>query len=442
MDFNLPEELQMLKDTVRKFVDKELIPIEMHTIENMELKPDIRERLEKKTKEMGLWMFDVPEEYGGGGLGSLAQVLVWEELSRTVALPSRGQGIFGPEVRPILYALNPEQKKRFMDPVLRGEKKLCFMQTEPDAGSDPASMKTRAVRQGDHYIINGTKRFITGAGEADIGQLMAVTDPAKGAHGGISCFMVDMKTPGLTLVTRYKTMMGEEPWHITFDDMKVPAENIVGKEGEGFKLAQKWLGIGRLKHGARALGVAERCIEMGASYSKQRITFGKPLSERQGITFKLADSYVELHAARLMVYQAAWKNDQKQDIRNEAYMAKLFADEMSFRVVDRVLQIHGGIGLTLDLPLAKWFVDQRSRMITEGASEVMRMVIAREVLKKYNYRINDGFNRSSRSKVPLAQVLVEKLIGWNPGTVGTSGTNLSFPERTIVPNDCRRGRRR
>ena len=384
MDFNLPEELQMLKDTVRKFVDKELIPIEMHTIENMELKPDIRERLEKKTKEMGLWMFDVPEEYGGGGLGSLAQVLVWEELSRTVALPSRGQGIFGPEVRPILYALNPEQKKRFMDPVLRGEKKLCFMQTEPDAGSDPASMKTRAVRQDDYYIINGTKRFITGAGEADIGQLMAVTDPAKGAHGGISCFMVDMKTPGLTLVTRYKTMMGEEPWHITFDDMKVPAENIVGKEGEGFKLAQKWLGIGRLKHGARALGVAERCIEMGASYSKQRITFGKPLSERQGITFKLADSYVELHAARLMVYQAAWKNDQKQDIRNEAYMAKLFADEMSFRVVDRVLQIHGGIGLTLDLPLAKWFVDQRSRMITEGASEVMRMVIAREVLKKYN----------------------------------------------------------
>jgi acyl-CoA dehydrogenase len=384
MDFNLPEELQMLKDTLRKFVDKELIPIEMHTLENMELKPDIRERLEKKTKEMGLWMFDVPEDYGGGGLGSLAQVLVWEELARTVALPSRGQGIFGPEVRPILYALNPEQKKRFMDPVLRGEKKLCFMQTEPDAGSDPASMKTRAVRQGDHYVINGTKRFITGAGDADIGQLMAVTDPAKGAHGGISCFMVDMKTPGLTLVTRYKTMMGEEPWHITFDDMKVPAENLVGKEGEGFKLAQKWLGIGRLKHGARALGVAERCIEMGASYSKQRITFGKPLSERQGITFKLADSYVELHAARLMVYQAAWKNDQQQDIRNEAYMAKLFADEMSFRVVDRVLQIHGGIGLTLDLPLAKWFVDQRSRMITEGASEVMRMVIAREVLKKYN----------------------------------------------------------
>jgi acyl-CoA dehydrogenase len=258
------------------------------------------------------------------------------------------------------------------------------MQTEPDAGSDPASMKTRAVRQGDHYIVNGTKRFITGAEKADLGQLMAVTDPAKAAHGGISCFIVDMKSPGISITAKYKTIMGEEPCEIVLDDVKVPAENLVGKEGEGFQLAQKWLGIGRLKHGARALGVAERCIEMGARYAKQRVTFGKPLSERQGITFKLSDSYVELHAARLMVYQAAWKNDEKEDIRTEAYMAKLFADEMSFRVVDRVLQIHGGIGLTLDLPLAKWFVDQRSRMITEGASEVMRMVIAREVLKKYN----------------------------------------------------------
>ena len=384
MDFNLPEELQMLRDTVRKFVDNELIPIEMQTQENNELKPDIRQKLEKKTKDMGLWMFDVPEEYGGAALGSLAQVVVWEQMARTVALPSRGQGIFGPEIRPILYALNEDQKKRFFEPILRGEKQLCFMQTEPDAGSDPASMKTRAVRQGDYYIINGSKRFITGAGHADFGQLMAVTDPVKRAHGGISCFMVDMKSPGLKLVTQYKTMMGEEPWEIVFDDLKVPAENLVGKEGEGFKLAQKWLGIGRLKHGARALGIAERCMEMGSSYAKQRVTFGKPLSERQGITFKLADSYVELHAARLMVYQAAWKNDQKEDIRNEAYMAKLFADEMSFRVVDRVMQIHGGVGLTLDLPLAKWFVDQRSRMITEGASEVMRMVIAREVLKKYN----------------------------------------------------------
>ncbi len=384
MDFRLPEELQMLKETVRRFVDQELIPIEMHSCEGNELKPEIRERLEKKTKEMGLWLLDVPEEYGGSGLGLLAQVVVWEEMSRTAALPSRGQGILGPEVRPILYSLNEEQKQRYLYPVLRGEKRICFAQTEPDAGSDPASMKTRAVRQGDHYIINGVKRFITNADKSDFAQLMAVTDPAKGSHGGISCFLVDMDTPGCRITAKYKTMMGDEPCEIVFEDCKVPAANLVGKEGEGFKLAQKWLAVGRLKHGARALGIAERCIEMGVSYAKQRVTFGKPLSERQAIQWKLADSFVELHASRLMVYHAAWQYDRKEDPRNEAYMAKLYADEMSFRVVDRVLQIHGGIGLTTDLPLAKWFCDQRSRLITEGASEVMRMVIARHVLQKYS----------------------------------------------------------
>lgn len=384
MDFNLPEELQMLKETVRRFVDQQLVPIEMQSCEGNELKPEIRQRLEKKTQDMGLWLMDVPEQYGGAGLGLLAKVVIWEEMARTVALPSRGEGIMGPEVRPILYAMNEEQKQRFLYPVLRGELKICFAQTEPDAGSDPASMKTRAVRQGDYYVINGVKRFITAADTSDYAQLMAVTDPAKGSHGGISCLMVDLKSPGCRITAKYKTMMGDEPCEIVFEDCKVGAANLVGKEGEGFKLAQKWLGVGRLKHGARALGVAERSIEMGARYAKQRVTFGKPLSERQAIQWKLADSYVELHASRLMVYQAAWKCDQGEDVRNEAYMAKLFADEMSFRVVDRVLQIHGGIGLTLDLPLAKWFVDQRSRMITEGASEVMRMVIARHVLQKYN----------------------------------------------------------
>ncbi|MBI4528828.1 MAG: acyl-CoA/acyl-ACP dehydrogenase [Deltaproteobacteria bacterium] len=384
MDFNLPEELQMLKQTVRRFVDQELIPNEMQSCEGNELKPEFRERWEKKAQDMGLWLLDVPEEYGGAGLGVLAKLVVWEEFARTVALPSRGEGITGPEIRPILYALNDEQKQRFFYPILRGEKRLCFAQTEPDAGSDPGSMKTRAVRRGDTYIVNGVKRFITAADRSDFAQLMVLTDPAKGSHGGISCLIVDMKSPGVSITAKYKTIMGDEPCEIVFEDCKVPVANLVGKEGEGFKLAQKWLGLGRLKHGARGLGVAERCIELGTRYAKQRVTFGKPLSERQAIQWKLADSFVELHAARLMVYHAAWKYDQGEDVRNEAYMAKLYADEMSFRVVDRVLQIHGGIGLTLDLPLAKWFVDQRSRLITEGAVEVMRMVIARHVLKQYN----------------------------------------------------------
>ena len=383
MDFTLPEELEMLKQTVRQFVDRELIPIEMQALDGTELKPAIKARLTEKTREMGLWMLDVPEEYGGAGLSLLGQVVVWEQFARTAALPTRGETIFGPEARPILYALNEEQKNRYLYPLLRGEKKMCFAQTEPDAGSDPASMKTRAVRDGDHYVINGVKRFISGAEKADFAQVMVVTDPAKAARGGISCILVDMDTPGVKITARYKTIMGDEPCEIVFEDARVPAANLVGEEGEGFKLAQKWLAVGRLKHGARALGVAERSIEMGARYAKQRVTFGKPLAERQAIQWMLADSFVELHAARLMVYDAAWKTDQKQDSRNDAYMAKLYADEMSVRVVDRMLQIHGAIGLTLDLPLAKWFVDQRSRLITEGASEVMRMVIARHVLRRY-----------------------------------------------------------
>ena len=183
MDFSLPEELQMVKETVRRFVDKELIPIEMHSQEDNKLKPEIRERLEKITKQMGLWLIDVPEEYGGAELGLLSRVVIWEEMGRTIALPSRERGLFGPEIKPILYNLNEEQKQRYFYPVLRGEKTCGLAQTEPDAGSDPGSMKTRAVRHGDHYVINGVKRFITHA-DADFLQVLAVTDPSKKRRKG------------------------------------------------------------------------------------------------------------------------------------------------------------------------------------------------------------------------------------------------------------------
>jgi len=267
--------------------------------------------------------------------------------------------------------------------VLRGEKKACFAQTEPDAGADPGGMRTTAVRDGDDYVINGTKRFISGAGKSQFMQLMVATDRAKGSRGGISCFLVDMDTPGVKLGVRYKTMMGDAPWEIILDNVRVPAKNMVGEEGGGFKLGQKWLGAGRVKHGARALGVAERCLEMATSYAKQRSTFGKPLAERQGIQWMLADIYIELEAARLLVFQAASKLDAGEDARTDAYLCKYFADEMAFRAADTCMQIHGGIGLTTDLPIEKFWRQQRSYRITEGASEVMKHVIARHVLKTY-----------------------------------------------------------
>ncbi len=383
MDFELPEELRILKDAVRRMVDDHLIPVERESCEGVKLKPEYREKFEKLAKDLGIWKMDVPEEYGGLGMGLLATVVVTEEMSRTIAVPSRGYRITGPNVRAILYDLSDDMKQRYLIPVLAGEKQACFAQTEPDAGSDPGSMRTTAVKDGNHYVINGVKRFITGADTADFCQLMVATDRAKGSRGGISCFIVDMDTPGVKITAKYQTMMGDEPCEILFENVRVPASHLVGGVGEGFRLGQKWLGFGRINHGARALGVAERCLEMAASYAKQRVTFGKPLSERQAIQWMLADSFVEIHASRLMVYQAASKFDNGGDIRQEAYMAKLYADEMAFRVADRCMQIHGGIGLTTDLPIEKFWRQQRSYRITEGASEVMRMVIARNVFRIY-----------------------------------------------------------
>lgn len=382
MDFSLPEELRTFQRMVRRFVDTELIPLEHK--EPRGLLPATRDRLRALTRDMGLWLLDVPQSLGGQGLSALGQSIFWEEFSRSVAILPRDFYIIGPFVGAVLVQLKDEQKERYLDPVIRGEKLACFAQTEPDAGTDPASMRTRAVRDGDHYVINGVKRFITDAEKADFAQVMALTDPVKGARGGVSCFLVDMNTPGVKVTTRYQTMMGEAPCEVVFQDARVPASNLVGNEGDGFRLAQEWITLGRiLRHGARACGVAERCLEMGASYAKQRVTFGAPLATRQSIQWMLADTYTELQAARHMVRYAAWKFDQGEDVRTESHIAKMYSVEMGFRAADRCLQIHGGIGLTTDFPVERFWRDQRAYLITEGAAEVMRMTVARHVLKYY-----------------------------------------------------------
>lgn len=383
MNFDLPEELRMLKEEVRKFVDRELIPIERDSLDGPKLKPDIQKELEEKSKGLGLWMYDVPEEYGGQGLGLLAKSVVWAELARTVALPSRNISIFGPNVSPILYYLNDDQKEQYLHPVLRGEKKACFMQTEPDAGGDPGGMRTTAVRDGDHYVLNGMKRFITGAAEADFAQVIAATDREKGSRGGISAFLVDMNTPGMNLLRAQETMMHDRPWEVALDNVRVPVENRIGEEGEGFKFAQNWINSGRIRHGARGMGVMERCLELGASYAQQRNTFGKALADRQAVQWMLVDTHTELHQLTLMVHQAAWKADKGEDIRYEAYMCKYFGDTKSFEAADRCMQIHGGLGLTTDLPIERMWRDQRSFVITEGPTEILKMALARHVLRKY-----------------------------------------------------------
>lgn len=384
MDFNLPEELQILKETVRRFVDKELIPLEREFRPEGEDMPErLLRPLQEKAKALGLWMLDVPPAFGGAGLDLLSRCVIEEEVSRTVVIPFRHNEVFGPDVRPVLFHCDQEQKEKFLFPVLKGEKRICFAQTEPDAGSDPASMQTRAVLDGNEFVIHGTKRFITGAGEADFAQVMALTDSEKRARGGITCLLVDLKTSGITLSRQWPTMMGDAPWEIVFDNVRVPAVNVLGKVGEGFSLAQEWITDGRIKgHGARSLGIAQRALNMMTGYAKDRVTFGQPLSERQGVQFMIADSAMELHAARLMVYECAWRFDRGEDVRHLSYMTKVICTEMASRVVDRSMQVHGGIGLCKELPLEWWYRQMRSIRITEGATEVLRWRLGQKLLRK------------------------------------------------------------
>ncbi|NUZ04615.1 acyl-CoA dehydrogenase family protein [Piscinibacter koreensis] len=383
MDFELPDELHMLQGELRKFVDRELIPIETGAQQGADLRPELRKRLGEMTRAMGLWHFATPVELGGQGLGMLARAVVWEQMGRTTALPTRKWQIFGPEVSPTLYLLDERQRAEYLLPVVRGEKTDCFAQTEAEAGGDPAAMRTSAVRDGDHYVINGSKRFITSADTASFAQVIARTDASRGAHGGISAFLVDMDTPGVRILRKEKTMMDDEPCDVAFDNVRVPAWKRIGAEGDGFKVGQAWINHGRIRHGARALGVMERCIELGARYAKQRVTFGKPLAERQSIQWMLVDSYIELQMLRLMVYRTAWRYDQGEDVRYDAYIVKMRGDRLSFECADHCMQIHGGAGLTRELPIEKFWRDQRSMMITEGPEEILKSALSRRVFELY-----------------------------------------------------------
>jgi acyl-CoA dehydrogenase len=381
LDHTLPEELLLFRDSIRRFVERELVPLERHVTLEGKLPPQIEVDAAAKARAAGFWLMDVPAEFGGAELGLLALALFWEEIARTTAVSARDHGIFGPTVGPILLSLRGEQRERYLLPVLRGERKACFAQTEPDAGSDPASMRTRAVRTQTGWRISGHKRYITKAATADFAQVMAVTDPERGARGGISCFLVDMNAPGVRLGPAERTMMGDTPYEIFFDEVEVPAANLIGEEGKGFGLAQNYINHGRIRHGAHACGAMARSLEMTARYVKQRKTFGALLSDRQGVQWMLADGYTALHAVRLMVRDAAAKLDQGLDARVETFMAKITGVESGFKVIDDCLQLHGGMGLTRETPLERYWRDLRSFRITEGPTEVLKTTLARSILK-------------------------------------------------------------
>jgi len=251
--------------------------------------------------------------------------------------------------------------------------------TEPGAGSDPSAMLTTALREGDHYRINGSKIYITSADKADFVQLFAKTGET-GSGGGVSCFLIDKGTPGMRLGQNFELMSPDRPWELVFEDVRIHSSQMVGEPGQGWELAREFLDVGRLIHGPKALGRSQRALEMAVEFANQRQTFGQPLARRQAIQWMIADSTTELHAARLMTYHAAWKADQGMNFHVEASQVKLYADEVYMRIVDRAIQIHGGLGLSRELPLELMFRDARSRLITEGSSEMQRIIIASEVL--------------------------------------------------------------
>jgi acyl-CoA dehydrogenase len=365
----------MLVDNVRKFRERELMPLEKDFLIAGKLPLDTRFTLERKGRDLGFWALDVPEEYGGAGLGNLGMCLVAEELYKHPAMFD-----FGGSPEPSLYLCNAEQKERYFFSVIRGERRSCYAFTEPDAGSDLAGIRTTAVRKGDQWVVNGTKTFISHVDRADFVILFASTDRSKGARG-VTCFLVDMGTPGFRPSRPIATMGDDwDPYELSFEDCVVPDANRVGEVNQGWTIANHQLTHGRLKIAAYQLGIAQRCLDMAIDWAKQRVAFGKPIAQRQAIQWMIADSEVELEAARLLVYRAACLADNGEPQRNEAFVAKLYATEMAQRVTDRALQIFGGLGYTKELPIQSFYRQVRLWRIGHGTAEIHRWMIARNLL--------------------------------------------------------------
>lgn len=380
--FELPAEVRAIGDLAREFVDRELIPREREIEEGDDIPAGLRRELEERARAVGLWALDTPERWGGAGLTNLAIAVALQEHARSILVPFRAPRVFGPEVGPLFRWCTPAQIERWVAPVVAGERRLAFAVTEPEAGSDPSRLRTRASACPDGFRIDGGKRFITSAATADLFLVVAVTDPEGGTRDGFGVFFVERGTPGLRIGPFARLMIGETPGELSFDGCVVPPEALVGGAGRGWQVTQDWLGTYRLRHGPRAVGVAGRALRLAAEYANQRQTFGRRLAEHGAVQTMLADSAIELAAARLLCYEAADRADRGEDVRAQTSMVKVYANEVAYRIVDRAIQIHGGTGLTRDLPLERMFRDLRTRLITEGPSEVHRMLIARDLCRQ------------------------------------------------------------
>jgi alkylation response protein AidB-like acyl-CoA dehydrogenase len=381
VDFTFTEEQKHLRKSVREFAEGEIAPHVMEWDESshfpMELLP--------KLAEMGLLGVIFPEEYGGAGLGYIEYASVIEELSRVDGSIGLTVAAHNSLCTNHIYKFaNEDQKRKYLVPLAHGNKLGAWSLTEPEAGSDAGGTRTTALRDGNHWVLNGSKTFTTNGHFADICVAMAVTDKSKDSHG-ISAFILEKGMAGFRPGKKENKlgMRASDTSEVIFTDCRVPAENLLGPEGEGFTGSLKILDGGRISIAALALGMAQGALEAATSYAKHRKQFGQPISEFQAIQFKLADMATQVEAARLLVYQAAWLADQK-DVRytRESSMAKLFASEVAVRVANECVQIHGGYGFIKDYPAEKYYRDVKLCTIGEGTSEIQKLVIARQLLGK------------------------------------------------------------
>jgi alkylation response protein AidB-like acyl-CoA dehydrogenase len=382
MDFSLSAEEQATRDWVRTFVQREILPLEPAALRRERnhqpgLTREEYRGLVDKARQSGFFGVQTPTEYGGMGLSAVMAALIEAELGRSF-LPFR----FGGYADNILFHANDEQKQQYLLPTISGDKISCFAITEPGAGSDATAIRTSARKDGSDWIINGEKTFITGGNEADFTMVFAITDADKGVNGGVTCFLADRE---MGWKSEYIDTMGEwGPAALIFDEVRVPERNVLGEVGQGFALAMQWIGRGRYLLPARALGACERLVELAMEHARNRVTFGEPIANRQAIQWMIADSAVEIEALRWLVLSAAWQVDNDLDSRQAQSMAKLFGGVKANEIVDRMLQIHGGMGYTRELPLERWYRELRLLRIYEGTDEIQRRTIARNLLKGYS----------------------------------------------------------
>ena len=378
MNFELSEEHKMIRDAARDFAQTELLPGVIERDENQSFP---HEQI-KKMGELGFMGMMVSPEYGGGGMDTVSYVLAMEEISKIDASASVVMSVNNSLVCWGLEKFgNEEQKQKYLKPLASGEIIGAFCLSEPEAGSDATSQKTTAQDMGDHYLLNGTKNWITNGNNASVYLVIAQTDVEKG-HRGINALILEKGMDGFVVGPKENKLgiRGSDTHSLMFTDVKVPKENRIGEDGFGFKFAMKTLSGGRIGIAAQALGVASGALELALQYSKERKSFGKPICEHQAIAFKLADMATEIEAARLLCLRAAWQKDMGQDFSESSAMAKLFSAEKATRIATEAVQIHGGYGFVKEYHVERLMRDPKITQIYEGTSEIQKIVISRSIL--------------------------------------------------------------